>query len=323
MGALRPTNPARDLYQIAELVELCFGDRLDSNGRSAVDEMKVIGRLGPLLWLLTPFDWLGLGLGRGYVWRSGKRVIGNVSLHPGAVHPWLGRGWLIANVAVHPDHRRRGIARTLMQAALELVTRLGGHWAALQVEAENTPAIALYESLGFQTHEPLSQWENDRTLTFTSMREGDAWPVRRRRPADAPAEVDLVFRRARIGAMAWTQPLEHHGVAGNPLWSWLDALSTDRWVLPDPAHPDRLLGSIWVESSGWGRSRLTLFLDPALNDSQAKLALLRHVFSLPDMEGRYVRLETTADDESISELLKSLRFRTTRTLVQMRHLLGA
>ena len=59
-------------------------------------------------------------------------------------HHIAGEGF-IANVAVHPDHRRRGIARLLVQAAqAEDISRL-----MLEVRASNTAAIALYRSLGF------------------------------------------------------------------------------------------------------------------------------------------------------------------------------
>src|SRR5687767_8458966 len=136
--ALRPTNLARDLYQIAELVEIAFDRDLDANGRASIQEMKALGRMGPLLWffqMLEPIG-LGLGLGQGYVWRSGGRVVGNVSIHSGGVHPWLGRGFLIANVAVHPNHRRRGIAHSMMEASMEMIRdSLGGRWVALEVDA--------------------------------------------------------------------------------------------------------------------------------------------------------------------------------------------
>ena len=53
---LRPTRLIRDLRQIAGLVELCFGSRLDASGRAAVREMKMLARLGPLFWLLALLD---------------------------------------------------------------------------------------------------------------------------------------------------------------------------------------------------------------------------------------------------------------------------
>ena len=53
------------------------------------------------------------------------------------------------NIAVRPDCRRQGIAAALIE---ELVSRLkeqGSHILRLEVRESNTPAIALYDSLGF------------------------------------------------------------------------------------------------------------------------------------------------------------------------------
>jgi hypothetical protein len=45
-GALMPILLARDLYQIAELVDLCFGSRMDSGGGRDEDHGAV--RAAPL-----------------------------------------------------------------------------------------------------------------------------------------------------------------------------------------------------------------------------------------------------------------------------------
>ena len=79
---LQSTNLTRDLRAIAELIELCFGKRLDSGDRAAVREMRAVGSLGPLLWLVDAFDTSGLGLG--YVWLDDGRelVHATFSNHP-------------------------------------------------------------------------------------------------------------------------------------------------------------------------------------------------------------------------------------------------
>ena len=51
------------------------------------------------------------------------------------------------NIAVSQSHRRRGIARALVEA---LIARLDAAMLTLEVRASNAPAIRLYESLGFQ-----------------------------------------------------------------------------------------------------------------------------------------------------------------------------
>ena len=51
------------------------------------------------------------------------------------------------NIAVADSHRRRGIARALVE---ELIRLLDAYQLTLEVRASNVPAIALYESMGFQ-----------------------------------------------------------------------------------------------------------------------------------------------------------------------------
>ena len=50
------------------------------------------------------------------------------------------------NIAVADTHRRRGIARALVE---ELIRQLDAYQLSLEVRSSNAPAIALYEALGF------------------------------------------------------------------------------------------------------------------------------------------------------------------------------
>ena len=53
------------------------------------------------------------------------------------------------NVAVHPDHRRKGIAEALITELVSMLREKGNHCLSLEVRASNMPAISLYEKLGF------------------------------------------------------------------------------------------------------------------------------------------------------------------------------
>jgi ribosomal protein S18 acetylase RimI-like enzyme len=53
-------------------------------------------------------------------------------------------------IAVDPEHRRRGLGRALSTTLLALAQVQGASRALLEVEAENTPARALYRDLGFR-----------------------------------------------------------------------------------------------------------------------------------------------------------------------------
>lgn len=65
---------------------------------------------------------------------------------------------------VEPNHRRRGIARTLMQQAETWARTRGDRQIGLQVFSSNQPALSLYQQLGYETQslwmvKPLSKKE--------------------------------------------------------------------------------------------------------------------------------------------------------------------
>lgn len=57
----------------------------------------------------------------------------------------------ITLVAVAPQDRQSGLARTLVTRALAACRERGFSSCGLEVRADNAPALALYEGLGFET----------------------------------------------------------------------------------------------------------------------------------------------------------------------------
>ena len=55
----------------------------------------------------------------------------------------------ITNIATHPDHRRRGLGKAVVQALLEEAARRGLCSVVLEVRESNLAAISLYEAFGF------------------------------------------------------------------------------------------------------------------------------------------------------------------------------
>ena len=58
----------------------------------------------------------------------------------------------LTSPATRADARRQGLARQLLRACADEALRADASSMYQQVAADNAPAIALYESLGFTTH---------------------------------------------------------------------------------------------------------------------------------------------------------------------------
>ena len=67
---------------------------------------------------------------------------------------WVG----LFGMRTAPEHRRKGLARRVLRALLAEAGALGAVRAYLQVEADNAPAIALYETEGFRTAYAYRYW---------------------------------------------------------------------------------------------------------------------------------------------------------------------
>ncbi len=64
---------------------------------------------------------------------------------------WLVRDEVhILNVAVHPDHRRRGHGRTIMRHVVDFARRHRCRCVTLEARRSNEGAISLYKEYGFQ-----------------------------------------------------------------------------------------------------------------------------------------------------------------------------
>ena len=153
---LRPFDTRRDLLPAADLIELCFAETLSVDGRRYLQKMRATAKAQ------SASSWGALIATRaslplvGYVWEEDGQVVGNLSLIP-----FFNRGRrinLIANVSVHPDYRRRGIARALTREALEKSRRRRIYEVWLQVREDNPEAGSLYSSMGFEVQGRRSTW---------------------------------------------------------------------------------------------------------------------------------------------------------------------
>jgi GNAT superfamily N-acetyltransferase len=160
---LRPFNPLLDLHPTTELIELAFGEALDPSSREALREMRSLAWLfGPLFWLLSALRLPLADTYGGFVWMEKGRIVGNVTVHRRYSEK---KGWFISNLAVHPEYRRRGIARGLVSAGVQMAQQKGARRISLEVRADNFAARRLYEELGFTEVDSVSTLKLDHVVS--------------------------------------------------------------------------------------------------------------------------------------------------------------
>lgn len=160
-GRLRAFDVRRDLAQVADLVEQCFASTLDPDGQNYLNQMRAAAaNPSYLCWAAAVAERVSLPLS-GYVWEEEGQLVGNLTLIP--FLSGRQRCYLIANVAVHPNYRRRGIARELTAAAIRYARQRSAPSVWLHVREENEPAIHLYQSLGFRERARRTTWHTQPT----------------------------------------------------------------------------------------------------------------------------------------------------------------
>jgi GNAT superfamily N-acetyltransferase len=150
---MRPIKLPADLVPLGDMIVDSFQYPENEQWSIQTDEMEQITdaiqglrRMWPLIRLIQVFSPPLRDIMRGYLWEEDGQVVGTSMLQR------LGTtdAWIITTVGVLPAYRRRGIARRLLEAALDLIRERGGERAILAVIEGNLPAYELYQSLGFE-----------------------------------------------------------------------------------------------------------------------------------------------------------------------------
>lgn len=93
--------------------------------------------------------------------RHQDRAAGFTQLYPVFSSVRMFRSWLLNDLFVHPDKRRLGVGRSLMNAAIEHARATGYRRVELETAVDNVSAQRLYESLGFTVGEGFHHYSID------------------------------------------------------------------------------------------------------------------------------------------------------------------
>jgi ribosomal protein S18 acetylase RimI-like enzyme len=314
----RPINLNKGIPQVMELLRVAFGKSLDAEGRRWLNGYTSLHQPA-FLWRLNPG---ASRLSTGYVWEADGRIVGNVTL----LNTEVDKRYLVVNVAVHPDYRRQGIARTLMETVLDLVQARQGRQVVLQVVKDNTAAINLYESMHFSTVGHMSNWYAypSRLRTIPGAAHGRPGPYIRelyRHEWRAAYELDRICLHPDLN---WPDPLLPDAYKSG-LWrrllDFFNGRRSETWVTT--GNHNRLTGLVSILSE-WGRAhQLSIRVHPAWRGQLERPLLAKALRRLRYLPRRNLRLNHSDDDPVMNQLLREANFRLRRTLTHMRLDLGA
>lgn len=306
---LRPLNIMRDLPGVADLVEKCFADTMDTEGRNYIQQMRRAGQDNAFLrWAGRTVESVSMPLS-GYIWEENGELVGNVSLIP--YHHSRKKFYLIANVAVQPEFRNKGIGRALTAAAMQHAKQRHADETWLHVREDNSGAIGLYRSLGFVEYARRTAWQSQQERNSSTGNPGVI--ITKRTTRDwLPQETWL--RRIYPDMLSWYQPLPWISLRpgmGPALYRFLSDYYVGHWV----ARTDNLPAAVvsWQAMAGQNY-RLWAAVPPA-GSEEPLTALLLHARHQPFLREK-INLDFPAGQYTAS--IEAAGFHLHRTLLWMK-----
>ena len=257
----------------------------------------------------------------GYVWEENGRIIGNASLIPFRDNGK--RIFLIANVATHPDHRRRGIGRALTERVMKQARDKKASALWLHVRDDNPGAVKLYADLGFREVVRRTTWTAppDTFLPqpfFSAQGDSDIQIVSRHSHFWSRQEEWL--RRLYPEAIAWYQPLNFNALRPG-LMNWLYLLFVDfnikQWAAVRGA--DLLATLSWLPYGGRTDSIYAAAgLAPGEVEAQFSEALTRLLIHARRVLSSRTTLSLDFPAGEMTDAISAAGFQPRRTLVWMK-----
>jgi len=312
---IRAYKPGRDTRAATDLVEMCFVDTLDPDGRSYLQQLHNSAYRSSFLERISPFEPVSLPR-TGFVWEEDGRLAGYLSLIP-FFHQFQSY-YLIANVAVHPDFRGRGIGRALTRRALTHARKHRVRAAWLQVRQDNGPATHIYRTEGFIERARRTTWLSGLPIENKTKERTDGIVIRSRQTKDWQLQQKWL-KQLYPPELAWHLPIDQYairpGLSGS-LYRLFNLVSPRFWVA---CQKDTLLGVLCqIRDSGYADT--LLLAAPAEDDSHRQNAAIQSLLKRVQRDNtrkRHLSLNLPAD--LWTEILINCGFYPQQTLLWMEY----
>ena len=307
---LRPLSILRDLPAVADLIEMCFSNTMDNEGKRYVQDMRRAGSDNSFLhWANRAAESTSLPLS-GYIWEENGKIVGNASLVPFRHNKQ--RIYLIANVAVHPDFRRRGIARALTERAMQHAREKKVNNIWLHVREDNPGATDLYTKLGFVERARRTSWQANTDPHAPTLQTDFA--ITNRHPNDWPIQLNWLLR-LYPDFLAW-----HRNWSINSLrpgfWNWLYLLFVDinirQWTAIRTGSGTMEAALAWIPS---GRGESLFAAAGERSDPHALTTLL--IQARRDLSHFYPNITLEFPAAELDDAIQAAGFKSVRTLIWM------
>jgi len=77
--------------------------------------------------------------------------------------------WILSHLAVHPDHRRQGAGRSLVQASIVFARSRGAATIRSETHVDNRASIAFHKSVGFVDDGRFTAVDGDEKIAFSML----------------------------------------------------------------------------------------------------------------------------------------------------------
>lgn len=230
-----------------------------------LDRLKGMKRMWPILQILRFFSPILRDAMRGFIAEEDGKPIGLMNHMRDSKEP----EWFLANAAVLPGYRRRGIGRKLLAAIQDEVRQRGSGVLILGVVDQNVPSLELCKSMGFEVFTSAVEMDIEADTPVPAPTLPDGWTLEPRSRFDWRTQFELAKRITPENVARYEPPVERRFRRPfvRPLFGILfekaGGYSSRRFTLRAPDGKIVAVSGLWFRVNKGGMNDAGIDLDPA------------------------------------------------------------